>query len=94
MREGVYSEQKEDDHKSKIYCKEKKCIYFGDVCNRQGYMVAWFWGITVSYLLYIPFEKLSARDTTGCRLGVILVTWCIFKLDCCVNLCITCLIII
>ena len=44
MREGGYPEQKEDEHKSKIAPKGKESIYFGEVCNRQGDMVALFWG--------------------------------------------------
>ena len=40
MREGGYSEQKEDDYKSKIDCKVNKGVYFGEVCNCQRDMVA------------------------------------------------------
>ena len=44
-----------------------------------------FWGIDVSHISYIYFELLVAEDTTECRLGVIFVTWFIFKLSCYVN---------
>ena len=37
-------------------------------------------GIYVSYLSYTPFEQLDDGYTTECRLGMIFVTWCIFKL--------------
>ena len=42
--------------------------------------------IYVSYLSYIPFERLDDRYTTECRLGIRIVTWCIVKLDCYVTL--------
>ena len=44
-------------------------------------------GIDASYLSDIHFERLSAGDTTECRLGMIFFTWCIVKLYCYVNLC-------
>ena len=43
-------------------------------------------GIYVSYLSYIPFERLDDGYTTECRLGMRFVTWCIIKLDCHVTL--------
>ena len=48
----------------------------------------------VSYLSYIPFEKLDDGYTTECRLGMRFVTWCIFKLDCHVTLFSACHILI
>ena len=37
---GGYSDQKEYDHKSKIACKVIESVYFGELCNWWGYMVA------------------------------------------------------
>ena len=51
-------------------------------------------GIYVSYLSYIPFEQIDDGYTTECRLGMIFVIWCIFKLDCYVTLCSACNILI
>ena len=53
-----------------------------------------FGGITASYLSEIHIEQLDAGDTTECTLGMIFVTWCIFKLDCYVTLCHACLVLI
>ena len=53
-----------------------------------------FWGIAVSYISDINFERLAAGDTTECRIGVISVTWCIVKLYCYVTLCRACMILI
>ena len=49
-------------------------------------------GIVASYLSDIHVERLAARDTTECRLGMIFFTWCIVELDCFVNLCQACII--
>ena len=43
-------------------------------------------GISVSYLSYIPLERIDDVYTTECRLGMRFVTWCIFELDCYVTL--------
>ena len=51
-------------------------------------------GIYISYLAYIPFERLDDGYTTECRLGMRFVTWCIVKLYFYVNLCRSCNIII
>ena len=51
-------------------------------------------GGAFSYLLDINFERLAARDTTECILGMIFVTWCFVKLDCYVTFCSSCLILI
>ena len=51
-------------------------------------------GISVSYILYIPFERLDCGYKTECRPGMRFVTWCIFKLDCYVNLFSACRILI
>ena len=44
-------------------------------------------GIYVSYISYIPFERLDDGYKTECRIGMRFVTWCIVKLDCYVTLC-------
>ena len=46
-------------------------------------------GISISYISYIPFERLDYGYTTECRLGMRFVTWCIVKLYCYVILCIS-----
>ena len=51
-------------------------------------------GLDVYYLSDIHAECLAAGDTTGCRLEMIFLTWCIFKLDYCVTLCSVCLILV
>ena len=51
-------------------------------------------GIYVSYISYIPFERLDDGYTTECRLGMRFVTWCIFKLNCYVTLFSACHILI
>ena len=51
-------------------------------------------GISVSYLSYIPFELLDDGYTNECRIGMIFVTWCIFKLYCYVTLFSACHILI
>ena len=51
-------------------------------------------GIDVLYHSDTPFERLGDGYTTECILGVIFVTWCIVKLYCHINLCITCHILI
>ena len=44
-------------------------------------------GVSVSYISYIPFERLDDGYKTECRLGMRFVTWCIVKLYCYVTLC-------
>ena len=61
---------------SRVIDKEKWLHYLGG-----GY---------VSYISYIPFERLDDGYKTECRLGVIFVTWCIVKLYFYVNLCSAC----
>ena len=39
IREGGYSEQNEDDHKKKS-CKVNEGVFFGELCNLWGDMVA------------------------------------------------------
>ena len=51
-------------------------------------------GLDVSYNSYKSFERLNDGYKTECRLGMIFVTWCIVKLYCHVNLCISCHILI
>ena len=51
-------------------------------------------GISVSYNSETPYERLDDGYTTECRPGMIFFTWCIVKLYCNVNLCITCHILI
>ena len=51
-------------------------------------------GIFVSYISYIPFERLDDGYTNECKPGITFVTWCIAKLDCYVTLCRACHILI
>ena len=44
-------------------------------------------GLAVYYLSSTPFEILDDGYTTKFRLGMVFVTWCIFKLDCYVTCC-------
>ena len=53
-----------------------------------------FGGLSASYFSDIHFERLADGYTIECRLGIIFVTWCIAKLNCHVNFCHTCLLII
>ena len=54
----------------------------------------YFGGIYDYYISDINFERLSAGDTTDSILETIFFTWCIFKLDCYVAFCHSCLIFI
>ena len=73
----------------KVYC----LFWWGVLSLGRHGCIIWGGG-DVSYNPYIHFERIYDRDTTECRLGMILFTWIIFKLDCYVTFCSACLIII
>ena len=72
--------------RQKYLAKEMRAyILVNHVIDGETYL-HYLGGIYVSYLSYIPFEPLDDGYTTECILGMIFVTWCIFKLYCYVTL--------
>ena len=51
-------------------------------------------GLYVSYLSDIHFGQLYDGCTTECRIGMLFFTWCVIKLNCYVNLCSACSVLI
>ena len=69
MREGVYSEQNEDDQKKNLAKEIRACILVSCVLDAE----AWLHNLgelDVSYNAYIPFERLDYGYTTEFRIGV------------------------
>ena len=93
--ERVFIQTKRDMTISKKYlAKETRASILVRYVIRGDTWLNDFGGIDVFYLSDTHFEILSSGYTTGCRLGMIFVTFCIIKLDFYVNFCIACIIII
>ena len=84
--ENGCSDQNEYDQKANRYCKGNEGVYFVELCNLWGYMVAWFmgawWFLSFIHTLWKTWRWIK----TEYRLGMRFITWCIVKLGCYVTL--------